>query len=242
MKIVEHLSSVNWKSSILSMAGVILGAMLAAADYHVSLPVAVLLILTVLCLQIIPNVIPGIICAFATVYLSYGTLFLLDSFIMLLLGYLVYRFVSHHSSESGLYRNGLVSTLSSIAIYGVVPVFGTYYVCTHSFGSTMLFLPAAAIGVLSLAAVNGDYLLSVRDRVINTFWVSAGWIAMTVFASLRIFDPWHFLYILVLPVFVWLLVDMWRKQGEASRYDMNLSFAVLAFAALSGLGFMIYLF
>ena len=39
----------------LSLAGVCLGIMLAAADYHVSLKVALLIMLTTVCLQILSN-------------------------------------------------------------------------------------------------------------------------------------------------------------------------------------------
>ena len=40
----------------LSLAGVCLGIMLAAADYHVSLKVALLIMLTTVCLQILSNI------------------------------------------------------------------------------------------------------------------------------------------------------------------------------------------
>ena len=118
MKLKEYIETIDPKKLMLSLPGVILGTMLAAADFHVNWLAAAFLVLTVLLLQLIPNAIPGILCAFAAVHFSYGTLFLLDSFIMLLLGYLVYRFVRHHSSESGLFRNGLVMTLLYGAICG----------------------------------------------------------------------------------------------------------------------------
>ena len=172
---------------------------------------------------------------------SYGTLFLLDSFIMLLLGYLVYRFVNHHSTESGYFRNGPVRILSTMLVYGVVPVFGAYYVCTHSFGSWLLFLPAAAVGTLCLAGRDSDSVSGRRDHIMQLVWIALGLTAMTVYSFMRIFDLWHFLYLLSLPLFIWLLYGLWTGRIRVEGYGMILSAAVLLSALLCGAGYMIYL-
>ena len=48
--------SMRLRTLPLSLAGVCLGIMLAAADYHVSLKVALLIMLTTVCLQILSNI------------------------------------------------------------------------------------------------------------------------------------------------------------------------------------------
>jgi 1,4-dihydroxy-2-naphthoate octaprenyltransferase len=242
MNLSQYISSIKVKNLLMSVSGILLGSMLAFADFHVSLTAVLFLILSVLCFQIIPNVIPGVLCALASVYFSYGTLFLLDSFIMMLLGYLVYRTVKRHGTENGLFRNGPVITLTSLLIYGIIPVFGAYYVCTHSFGSYLLFLPSFAAGALCLAVRNAGYLTETKDRIFHTVWIAAGVAAMTVYSCLRIYDLWHFLYLASLPLFVWLLSVMWKNRGEVKTYEIKLAATVLLFCVLSGLGFMIYLF
>ena len=242
MKIKEYISSADSTVLKLSMSGIALGAMLSAADFHVNWLAVLFLAFAVLCFQLFPTIIPGVVCAFAAVYFSYGTLFLLDSFILLLLGYLVYRFVNHHSSQGGLFRHGIVRTLSTLIIYGVIPVFGTYYVCTHSFGSYLLFLPVLAVGSLCLASRNADCIYERKDTVFQTIWTVVAMLAMTTYSCLRIFDIWHFLYILTLPVFAWLLAGLWKKGSGMTNYPSGFSWTVLAFSLLSGLGFMIYLF
>ncbi len=227
---------------IYSVAGVVLGSMLAAADFHVNWLAVLFLTAAVLMFQLFPTIIPGVACALAAVYFSYGTLFLLDAFIMLILGYLAYRSVRSHASQTGLFRNGLVFTLSTLFVYGVMPVYGAYYLCTHSFGSWLQFLPALAIGSFCLAARNSVYLSDCRTRVFHVLWISAGWVFMTVYAFMRIFDIWHFLYVLTLPLFIWLLVRMWKENGGDSRYGILLSMVILSFAVMGGLGFMVYLF
>jgi 1,4-dihydroxy-2-naphthoate octaprenyltransferase len=132
--------------------------------------------------------------------------------------------------------------LTSLLIYGIIPVFGAYYVCTHSFGSYLLFLPSFAAGALCLAVRNAGYLTETKDRIFHTVWIAAGVAAMTVYSCLRIYDLWHFLYLASLPLFVWLLSVMWKNRGEVKTYEIKLAATVLLFCVLSGLGFMIYLF
>lgn len=242
MNLNQYISSVNVRNLLMSVSGILLGAMLAASDFHIN-PMAVLfLILSVLCFQIIPNIIPGVLCALAAIHFSYGTLFLLDSFILMVLGYMVYRTVKCHGTQDGFFRNGPVMILTTLLIYGIIPVFGTYYVCTHSFGSALLFLPSLAAGALCLAVRNAGYLTEKKDRIFHTAWMLTGVTSMIVYSCLRIYDPWHFLYLLALPLFAWLLAVMWENKGEVKGYETKLSATVLLFCVLSGLGFMIYLF
>lgn len=242
MGLDKYISSFKVSNLLMSVSGILLGALLAASDFHVSIPVVICLVLSVLAFQLIPNIIPGVLCALASIYFSYGTLFLLDSFILMLLGYLVYRTVKRHGSDEGLFSNGLVMTLSSLLVYGVIPVFGAYYVCTHSFGTKLLFLPALSVGALCLAVRNGDYLEDVRNRIFHTLWIAAGLAFMAVYSFLRIYDPWHFLYVAAIPFMAVLIALMWKNKGSVKAYEIKLSSAVLLFCVLSGLGFVAYLF
>ena len=55
-KFSYYIKSMRLRTLPLSLAGVCLGIMLAAADYHVSLKVALLIMLTTVCLQILSNI------------------------------------------------------------------------------------------------------------------------------------------------------------------------------------------
>ncbi len=223
------------------MSGILLGAMLAAADYHVNFLVVLALALTVISLIAFNSLIPGIVCAVATAWLSYGSIFSLESLILLLLGYFVYRLVRNHSPEQGLFRNGIVVTLTSVVQYGLLPIFGVYFVCVHSFGSWPLLIPSFAIGALCLAAVNAPYVQNQTTRIFHTIWAVLAFAAMAAYGFMRIFDLWHFLFVLMLPVFIWLLMSVWKKP-ETKDYELKFSVATLLFALLSGLGYMVYLF
>lgn len=55
-KIPYYIKSMRLRTLPLSLAGVCLGIMLAASDYHISLKVALLIMLTTVCLQILSNI------------------------------------------------------------------------------------------------------------------------------------------------------------------------------------------
>lgn len=242
MKLNEYISDFKPGSVLLAASGLIMGVMMAAADYSISWWAALCLILTVICLQTLTSVIPGIVLAVATVWISYGTVISLEALIMLLLGYFVYRLASNHSPEQGLYRNGIVVTLTSLLMYGIIPVYGAYFVCAHDFGSAMLLLPALSAGSLCLASVNSAYVGEIWTRAFHTFWVIAGIALMTVYACLRIFDPWHFIFAVVVPLFIMWLVRIWTDSPKVSGYEKTLPVLVLIFSVLAGFGFIVYLF
>lgn len=211
----------NIKTLPISLAGVTLGMTLAAADYHVDWKVvgciaAVAVIMHIFCAMQKNSI--GFFCLLSltvaailsTLYISFGRIFMLENFILMILCYMAYS----HRSTSKLY---------CFLFYGLTAVYGAYFVCSHSFGSWVLIFPAVAMGALTAASFSTES----DSKKIYAGLVALGYAAMTAYSCLRMFDPWHFLYILSLPLFIW------KKDS---------SWPLFAFAALSGLGYLIYLF
>ena len=237
----QYIAEFKIQNLILSISGLVLGALLSAADYNVNWWSLLFLVASVLSLQVFTTVIPGIIFAVASVWMSYGTVLCLDSLITLLLGYFVYRMVRNHSLSSAFFRNGIVVILTSLVIFGLLPVYGVYFVSAHSFGNVILLLPSISIGSLSLAVVNAGALVDRKDKFIHSFWIMFGISAMLAFASMRIFDPLHFIFVLLVPIFVLWLYRMWTGSNKMKSYEILLPFLILTFAVLTGLGFVAYL-
>ncbi len=66
---------------------------------------------------------------------------------------------------------------------------------------------------------------------------------MAAYCLLRIADPWHWLWVLTLPLFIFHLRGVWRRHDR--DLDPMLPLLVLSsflFCLLAGLGFVIYLF
>lgn len=205
----------------LSLSGPVLGIALAASGYHVDWKTAVLLLLAVAFLHMysvsskaLPLILT-IVSGLAMLYFSFGTLLLMEPLLLIVFGYMIIRAVRHTDFVSR--GKGIIYVFS---LFGLLGVAGSYYVCSHSLGGWPMIFPALASGFICVAA-KAD-----RDR--RTFILLmnvAGWLCMTTYASLRMYDIWHFLYVLSLPVF-------FTRKPE---------WAAFAFSLLSGIGFVIFL-
>ena len=213
----------------LSLSGPVMGIALAAAGYHVDWKTAVFLLLAVTFLHMysvsskeksynkIKNVslVLTIVCGLAMLYFSFGTLLLMEPLILIVFGYMIVRAVRHTAFVSR--GKGI---LYVFLLFGLLGVAGSYYVCSHSFGGWPMIFPALASGFICVGA-KADCDRRTFILLMNV----AGWLFMTVYASLRMFDIWHFLYVLSLPAF------LIRKP----------EWAAFAFSLLSGIGFVIFL-
>ena len=299
-KIRYYIASMRLRTLPLSMSGVILGLMLAAADYQVRWDTIVLTLLTTAFLQILANVsneygdyksgtdssdrkgpaysltggfltendfkvmiwIYIILCAvsgLALIKISFGTLIDLEPALMILLGAAAIKAATHYTLGKNPYGYRGLGDIYVFLFFGLVSVLGAYYVASHNLRPLML-LPASAIGLFSVGVLKGNNIrdmetdartgktipLRIGERnakIYQTALVAGGWICMTVFTFLRIPDPWHFLFLATLPLFVIHIVGVWKKSGKA--LDPMLPLLVMstfAFSILGGLGFLVFLF
>ncbi len=297
----SYISALRLRTIPLSLAGVSLGAMLAAADYHVDWRVAAFLLLTAACLQMLSNVCNELgdfqhgnssaqgreaseslvsgeltedrmkllikvmvvltcLSGMTMLFFSFGTLFCMESLLLMVLGYFAIRAASHYTMGKDPYGYRGLGDLYVFLFFGLVSVFGAYCICTHVFATWLILLPSAAIGFFSIAVLNVNNIRDMESdrmtrttvalklgergaKVYQTVLVSLGWASMLTYAALRMFDPWHYLFVLTLPLFVWHLTGVWRHSGRAlDRYLPLLVLSTFAFALLTGLGFLVYLF
>ena len=225
----------------LSLSGVLLGMMLAAADYHVNpgtmagVAVAAVMLHFYIANESRLSLILSIAGCMAAVWFSFGTLLKLESLVLLLFGYFVIRLVLGARSGKGRIMDGVVTFITA----GPIAVIGTFFLCSHSFGSWILLLPAVSTGMMSVSAYG------LRDRypaVIHVLLVLSGAAAMIAYACLRLFDPWHFIFAAVLPVHIYYLFRLCSdKKGDPEIYVPIISVSTLIFALLAGAGFLAFL-
>ena len=215
----------------LSVSGVLLGVALAAADYHVDWKAALFIVLATVCLHFYSAFSKGdpekgkvwtpvflaltIVCGLAMLHFSFGTIFLMEPLVLMAFGYMIIRAVKHTTFISR--GKGI---LYIFMLFGIVAVYGSYFITSHTFGSWPLIVPAVATGLLSIAAKADS-----EKRIFRIALTAAGFACMTAYACLRMFDPWHFLYILSIPVF----------------FTKRLDWATFTFAIFAGGGFLAYL-
>ena len=240
---------INWNEKIraydpsglmLSLSGIVLGVLLAVAEYRVDFPAALSLILTAGLIHIYMQTLnkwwmtASVAGAVLTVYLSYGTLFSLESLILLLFAYFVIR-MARGMGGRGRISDGLLICL----LNGPVALVGAYFVCTHSFPYWFFLFPSLSIGFLSVAA---DGTADNYSKTLTNLLIYIGISLMAVYSSLRIFVPVHFLFLLTLPAFILITLRMYmKKEQESGSYRPALALSTFALALLTGIGFIGYL-
>ncbi len=301
MKIKSFVSALRLRTIPLSIAGVSLGAMLAAADYHVNPMVVVFLLLTAACLQVLSNVsnelgdfqhgtlsaqgreasqslmdgdltesdmkmmikvLVVITClsGMTMLFYSFGTLFCLESLLLMVLGYFAINAAMKYTMGRNPYGYRGLGDLYVFIFFGLVAVFGAYCLCSHVFATWLILLPSVSVGAFSIAVLNVNNLRDMESdrltrttvalklgergaKIYQTVLIVIGWTSMLVYASLRMFDPWHYLFTLTLPLYIWHLTGVWKHSGQAlDKYLPLLVLSTFAFALLAGLGFLVYLF
>lgn len=237
------ISSLHLKTMPLSLAGVLLGALLAVADFHVHWAVVPAVILAAASLHVYQYgrsriaLVPSVVFAVLSVYFSFGKLLLLEPLLLLLFTYFVMRLAAGFlSAGKGKVADAVVLTL----LTGPVAVFGTYYLCSHSFGTWVLLFPALSIGVLAAATAG---LADGYRKISVTLMMIAGLTLISVYPFLRIYDPAHYRFVIMIPIYIMILVRMCTdKVRGLESYQSIFSFCLLTLALITGLGYVTYLF
>ena len=294
------IRSMRLRTLPLSLAGVVLGLLLAAADFRISWGVAVLTMLTTVCLQILSNlsnelgdvlrgtdtperegpayglngggltipemkrlialfVVLCIVFGTAMTALSFGTLLDLTPILVLMLGAGAIMGAMRYTLGRNPYGYRGLGDFYVFLFFGIVAVLGSYFVAAHTIPSWWLLLPAASIGFFSVGVLNVNNIRDMktdaanrvtvairlgetRARIYQTVLVVLGWACMVAYGCVRFFDPWHFLFVLTLPLYVIHLRGVWTRSGKA--LDPMLPLLVIAtflFALLTGVGYLIFL-
>lgn len=240
----------NWKMRIqvcdprgllLTLSGIVLGVLLAVAEYKVGWGVASVLILTAAIMHIYMQtenkwwMAASVAGAVLTVYLSYSTLFKLESLILLLFAYFIIRLAK------GIGGRGRVSDgVLTCILKGPVALIGAYFVCTHSFPFWFFLFPSLSVGLLCVAA---DGMADNYGKVLTNLLIYIGIALMATYSCLRIFVPAHFLFLITIPGFIYITVRMYmKKELDPASCRSLLALCTFLFAVLTGIGFVGYLF
>ena len=226
---------------LLSLSGIVLGGLLAVGEYRVDLWAALVLIVTAGLIHAYMQTLnkwwmaSSVASAVLTVYLSYGTLFSLESLILLLFTYFIIR-LARGMGGRGRISDGVLTCL----LKGPVALVGAYFVCTHSFPYWFFLFPSLSIGFLCVAA---DGTADNYGKVLTNLLIYIGIAFMVTYSALRIFVPVHFLFLITLPTFICITARMFMKKEQAAdTYRPALALSTFALALLTGVGFIGYLF
>jgi len=139
--------------------------------------------------------------------------------------------------------------------FGLVGVFGSYYLNTKDLNSWIL-LPAVALGFLSTGVLNlnnmrdidndirsGKHTLAAKlgyrkARVYHLFLIVTAIFLATVFVAMNYSSVWNLLYLLTVPLFANDLMRIFRQPDKSllDPYLKKLALTTLLFSALFGAG------
>lgn len=193
------------------------------------------------------------------IWFSFGTFFSLGALIVALIGIAAISGAMKYTLGRNPYGYRGLGDLYVFIFFGIVAVLGSYFVAAHEIRTWILVLPAAAMGCLSAGVLNVNNIRDMESdaltrrtipvrigeknaKIYHTALIAGGWILMTAYAMLRVFDLWHYLYVLSLPLFAVHLAGVWRHSGKALDAQLPLLvFSSFLFAFLAGFGFVVYL-
>ena len=193
------------------------------------------------------------------IHAAFGSLFAPVSLVFIALGAAAIWAAMHYTLGKNPYGYRGLGDLYVFLFFGIVTVCGAYFLCAHEIPTPLILLPAAAIGCFSVAVLNVNNIRDMksdaatrttvairlggrRARIYQTVLIVAGWAFMTAYCLLRIFSPWHFLYVLTLPLYVKHLHGVWTREDRALDPMLpSLVMSTFLFSLLAGFGFVVFL-
>lgn len=190
---------------------------------------------------------------------SFGTLFSLESICLMMLGAAAIGGAVKYTLGRNPYGYRGLGDIFVFTFFGIVSVLGAYFVAAREIPGWVTVLPAVAIGFFSVGVLNVNNIRDMKSdeglrittplrigernaKIYQTGLIVAGWACLLAYNLLRFRDPWHYLFVITLPLFVLHLVGVWKRTGK--DLDPMLPLLVLstfALALLMGGGYLMYL-
>ncbi len=190
---------------------------------------------------------------------SFGTLFSLESVCLMMLGAAAISGAMKYTLGRNPYGYQGLGDIFVFIFFGLVSVLGSYFVAAHTIPSWIFLLPATSIGLFSVGVLNVNNIRDMktdaenrvtvairlgekRARIYQTVLIVMGWVCMIAFCLLRFFDPWHYLFILTLPMYIKHVSGVWKLNGkDLDRMLPLLVISTFLFAVFAGFGFVKFL-
>ncbi len=184
---------------------------------------------------------------------SFGTILCVESECLVALGAAAIWAAMHYTLGKHPYGYIGLGDIFVFIFFGLVPVAGGYYVCSHQLDLSTL-LPGTAIGLFSMGVLNVNNMRDMksdagtrvtvplklgekRAKIYHTVLICGGWCLMLLHTILFTKGWQPYLYILTIPLYIKHLNGVWKRSGR--ELDPMLPLLVIStfiFALLAGTG------
>ena len=187
---------------------------------------------------------------------SFRTIFCIQSECLVVLGAAAIWAAMHYTLGKKPYGYRGLGDIFVFIFFGLVPVAGGYFVCSHQIDFSTL-IPGAAIGLFSVGVLNVNNIRDMksdaanrvtvplklgehRAKIYHTILIAGGWCLMLLFTILFTNSWTPYLYIITLPLYAKHLAGVWKHSGR--ELDPMLPMLVIStfiFALLAGTGYIL---
>ena len=205
------------------------------------------------------NILVVIALTISLVYVAFGHQNLLYALLIIVLGGIsIYAAINYTMGDSP-YGYRALGDVFVFIFFGFISVLGTYLLNIKTIDH-IVFLPATALGLLSVAVLNlnnmrdreedakvGKITLAVklgaeRAKKYHYFLITGAMFSITVFSILYYVEPYNFIFLIS---FVPLGIHLKRIKNAQQPYDFDSQLKVLAlttflFSILLGVGYLLY--
>lgn len=187
---------------------------------------------------------------------SFKTILCIESECLVVLGAAAIWAAMHYTLGKHPYGYIGLGDIFVFIFFGLVPVAGGYYVCSHQLDLSTL-IPGTAIGLFSVGVLNVNNMRDMksdagtrvtvplklgekRAKIYHTILICGGWCLMLLYTILFTKGWLPYLYILTLPLYIKHLIGIWKRSGR--ELDPMLPMLVIStfiFALLAGTGYIL---
>lgn len=191
----------------------------------------------------------------AMIWFSFGSLFKMESLLLMVLGFFAIKAAMHYTLGNNPYGYRGLGDLYVFLFFGCVSVLGAYFVCTHTFGSYKMFLPAVSIGFFSMGVLNVNNTRDMESdrgtrktiplmigetgaKIYQTVLIVLGLGSICAFFLLTYPDWRHWVFLITLPMFIVHLYKVWTLSGKALDAQVPfLAISTFLLSILAGAGY-----
>lgn len=192
----------------------------------------------------------------AMIRASFGTILRIESECLVVLGAAAIWAAMHYTLGKKPYGYRGLGDVFVFIFFGLVPVAGGFFVCSHQMDLSTL-LPGAAVGLFSVGVLNVNNMRDMksdagtritvplklgerRAKIYHTILICGGWCLMLLYTILFTKGWQPYLYMLTLPLYIKHLIGIWKRSGrELDPMLPMLVISTLIFALLAGTGFIL---
>jgi len=187
---------------------------------------------------------------------SFKTILCIQSESLVVLGAAAIWAAMHYTLGNKPYGYRGLGDIFVFIFFGLIPVTGGYFVCSHRIEPTTL-IAGSAIGLFSVGVLNVNNMRDMksdaanrvtvplklgehRAKIYHTILITGGWLLMFLFTILFTVGWTPYLYVITLPLYAKHLAGVWKRSGR--ELDPMLPMLVIStfiFALLAGTGYIL---